>query len=87
VTAVKCSISCRRKKRRAFYESQLGNIDEVLFEGDIKDGYMHGFSKNYVKVRTAYDPLLVNEVVPVKFLEISENGDVDIEELPEVLAH
>jgi threonylcarbamoyladenosine tRNA methylthiotransferase MtaB len=48
---------------------------------------MHGFSKNYVKVRTAYDPLLVNEVVPVKFLEISENGDVDIEELPEVLAH
>ena len=75
------------KKRRAFYESQLGSIDEVLFEGDIKDGYMHGFSKNYVKVRTAYDPLLVNEVVPVKFLEISENGDVDIEELPEVLAH
>jgi len=75
------------KKRRAFYESQLGNIDEVLFEGDIKDGYMHGFSKNYVKVRTEYDPLLVNEVVPVKFLEISENGDVDIEELPEVLAH
>ena len=75
------------KKRRAFYESQLGSIDEVLFEGDIKDGYMHGFSKNYVKVRTPYDPLLVNEVVPVKFISISENGDVDIEELPEVLAH
>ena len=75
------------KKRRAFYESQLGSVDEVLFEGDIKDGFMHGFSKNYVKVRTAYDPLLVNEVVPVKFMNISENGDVDIEELPEVLAH
>jgi len=75
------------KKRRAFYESQLGSIDEVLFEGDIKDGFMHGFSKNYVKVRTPYDPLLVNEVVPVKFLTISENGDVDIEELPEVLVH
>ncbi|WP_156309199.1 tRNA (N(6)-L-threonylcarbamoyladenosine(37)-C(2))-methylthiotransferase MtaB [Sphingobacterium endophyticum] len=75
------------KKRRAFYESQLGSVDEVLFEGDIKDGFMHGFSKNYVKVRTAYDPLLVNEVVPVKYMNISENGDVDIEELPEVLAH
>ncbi|MGB7529288.1 tRNA (N(6)-L-threonylcarbamoyladenosine(37)-C(2))-methylthiotransferase MtaB [Sphingobacterium cellulitidis] len=75
------------KKRRAFYESQLGSIDEVLFEGDIKDGFMHGFSKNYVKVRTPYDPLLVNEVVPVKLLTISENGDVDIEELPEVLVH
>ncbi len=75
------------KKRRSFYESQLGAEDLILFEGDIKDGYMHGFSRNYVKVRTEYDPLLVNEVVPVKFLSISENGDVDIEEIPEILTH
>ena len=75
------------KKRRAFYEQNLGEMGEVLFEGDIKEGYMHGFSKNYVKVRTPYDPLLVNEIIPVKYLSISENGDVDVEELPEVLAH
>ncbi len=75
------------KKRRSFYESQLGAEDLILFEGDIKDGYMHGFSRNYVKVRTEYDPLLVNEVVPVKFLSISESGDVDIEEIPEILTH
>lgn len=75
------------KKRRAFYESQLQSEDEVLFEGDVKDGYMHGFSKNYVKVRTPYDPLLVNEVVPVKFLSISENGDVDIEEQVFIHSH
>lgn len=75
------------KKRRAFYEENLGQIGEVLFEGDIKDGFMHGFSKNYVKVRTPYDPLLVNEIIPVKYISISDNGDVDIEELPEILAH
>ncbi|WP_312139614.1 tRNA (N(6)-L-threonylcarbamoyladenosine(37)-C(2))-methylthiotransferase MtaB [Sphingobacterium sp.] len=75
------------KKRRAFYESQLGKTDMVLFEGDEKDGYMHAFSRNYVKVRTPYDPLLVNEVVPVKFISIAENGDVDIEEIPELLLH
>ena len=75
------------KKRRAFYEKNLAAIGEVLFESDIKDGYMHGFSKNYVKVRTAYDPLLVNEIVPVRFVAISENGEVDIEELPEMLVH
>ena len=75
------------KKRRAFYEENLGQIGEVLFEGDIKDGYMHGFSKNYVKVRTPYDPLMVNEIVSVKYISISENGDVDIEELPELLVH
>lgn len=75
------------KKRRAFYEQQIGKVGEVLFETDIKDGYMHGFSKNYVKVRTPYDPLLVNEVMPAKFIAISENGDVDIEEIPELLLH
>ncbi len=75
------------KKRRAFYESQLQSSGEVLFEGDEKEGYMHGFTKNYVKVRTPYDPLLVNEVVPVKLIALSETGDVDVEELPEVLAH
>lgn len=75
------------KKRRGFYEENITAVGEVLFESDIKDGYMHGFSKNYVKVRTAYDPLLVNEIVPVRFVSISENGEVDIEELPEVLAH
>ncbi len=75
------------KKRRAFYESQLGETDMVLFESDEKDGFMHGFSKNYVKVRTPYDPLLVNELVPVKFIAISDSGDVDIEEIPELLVH
>lgn len=67
------------KKRRAFYESQLNNVEEVLFEGDIKDGYMHGFSRNYVKVRIPYDPLLVNEVVSVKLLDISEAGVVNVD--------
>ncbi|MVZ60838.1 tRNA (N(6)-L-threonylcarbamoyladenosine(37)-C(2))-methylthiotransferase MtaB [Sphingobacterium humi] len=75
------------KKRRAFYEGQLGETDIVLFESDEKDGFMHGFSKNYVKVRTPYDPLLVNELVPVKFIAISESGEVDIEEIPELLVH
>jgi len=75
------------KKRRAFYEQNLGQIGEVLFESDVKDGYMHGFSKNYVKVRTLYDPLLVNEIIPVKFLSIADNGDVDVAELPELLVH
>ncbi|WP_353127512.1 tRNA (N(6)-L-threonylcarbamoyladenosine(37)-C(2))-methylthiotransferase MtaB [Parapedobacter pyrenivorans] len=75
------------KKKRAFYEAQLGKDGEVLFEGDVKDGYMHGFSRNYVKVRTPYDPLLVNETVAVRFSEISDSGEVDIEELPELQSH
>jgi threonylcarbamoyladenosine tRNA methylthiotransferase MtaB len=75
------------KKRRAFYESQLNKIDEVLFEGDIKDGYMHGFTRNYVKVRAKYDPVLVNELKKVTLSNISPDGDVEITEVEEILVH
>ncbi len=75
------------KKQRAFYESQIGKDAEVLFETDHKDGFMHGFSRNYVKVKTAYDPLLVNEIKPVKLVSVSANGDMDVEEYQEVLNH
>lgn len=75
------------KKRRAFYESQLGRVEHVLFEGDMKEGYMHGFSRNYVKVRTPFDPLLVNEVVPVRLMQIGADGDVDVEEVQPALIH
>ena len=36
------------KKRRAFYESQIGNSLTVLFESENKEGYIHGFTENYV---------------------------------------
>lgn len=67
------------KKRRLFYETQLGKTMDVLFEGDVKDGYMHGFSRNYVKARVLYDPLLVNEITTVKLVEINPNIEVDAE--------
>lgn len=75
------------KKRRAFYESQLGANCEVLFEGDIKDGFMHGFTRNYVKVKVKYDPVWVNELKMVQLTNISPDGDVEITEAPEILVH
>ena len=75
------------KKRRAFYNSQLNKTGEVLFEGDIKDGFMHGFARNYVKVRAKYDPVLVNELRTVLFTKISPDGDVEIAESEEILVH
>lgn len=75
------------KKRRSFYEEQLGEQMEVLIEGDNKNGMMHGFSPNYVKVSTPYDPVLVNEIVKAELLEINGNGDVDIAIQAEILLH
>jgi len=75
------------KKRRAFYQSQLGTVAEVLFEDDQKNGFMHGFTKNYVKVKAKYDPVMVNEIKTVKLVEMTPDGEVEVMETEEVLAH
>ncbi|TSJ37274.1 tRNA (N(6)-L-threonylcarbamoyladenosine(37)-C(2))-methylthiotransferase MtaB [Mucilaginibacter corticis] len=75
------------KKRRAFYQTQLGRAEEVLFEGDIKEGFMHGFTRNYVKVKTKFDPVLVNELKAVRLANVSADGDVEITESEEILVH
>jgi len=75
------------KKRRAFYETQIGKTYEVLFEADLKDGIMHGFTRNYVKVKAKYDPILVNELKTVHLTAIAPDGDVEITESEEILVH
>ena len=69
------------KKRRQFYESQLGGTFDVLFEGENKEGYIHGFTENYVKVKTPWDPALVNTRAQVKLTYIDEDGIVRFEYL------
>jgi len=67
------------KKRRAFYEGQLGSIRTVLFEGENKLGYIHGFTENYVKVKAPWDPALVNTLQHVELTEIDTDGLVRFE--------
>jgi len=67
------------KKRRAFYESQLGSIRTVLFEGENKKGYIHGFTENYVKVKAPWDPNLVNTLHQVELTDIDDDGLVRFE--------
>ena len=67
------------KKRRAFYESQLGTNRTVLFEGENKEGYIHGFTENYVKVKTPWNPELVNTLHEINLTRIDEDGSVRME--------
>ncbi|WP_297702721.1 tRNA (N(6)-L-threonylcarbamoyladenosine(37)-C(2))-methylthiotransferase MtaB [uncultured Eudoraea sp.] len=66
------------KKRRSFYESQLGNKRTVLFESENKEGYIHGFTDNYIKVKTPWNPELVNTLHEVTLSDIYEDGLVQI---------
>jgi len=67
------------KLRHAFYESQLGTERNVLFEGENKKGYIHGFTENYVKVKAPWDPSLVNTMHKVILKSIDEDGLVRFE--------
>ncbi len=67
------------KKRRAFYESQLGTTRTVLFEGENKEGYIHGFTENYVKVKAPWNPELVNTLHEVVLTKIDDDGCVRFE--------
>lgn len=67
------------KKRNAFYESQLGKEKTVLFESDNKQGYIHGFTENYVKVKAPWDPALVNTLHKVRLTKIDADGMVRFE--------
>jgi len=67
------------KKRRAFYEGQLGSTRTVLFEGDNREGYITGFTENYVKIKMPWNPELINTLQEVKLLSIDEDGLVKAE--------
>jgi threonylcarbamoyladenosine tRNA methylthiotransferase MtaB len=62
------------KKRRSFYESQLGSTLSVLFENENKEGFINGFTENYVKVKTPWNPELVNTLHTITLTEIDEDG-------------
>jgi threonylcarbamoyladenosine tRNA methylthiotransferase MtaB len=72
------------KKRRYFYEQQLGKTFTVLFEEDIEDGQMQGFTENYVRITAKYDPLLINETKQVQLVSINEKMLVEVEEPEQV---
>jgi threonylcarbamoyladenosine tRNA methylthiotransferase MtaB len=68
------------KKRRKFYEENLGQTFNVLFEEDVENGMMHGFTENYIRVAAKYDPILINELKQVTLDEILETGNVGVRE-------
>ena len=69
------------KKLRHFYEQHLGETRTVLFEGDNKEGFMHGFTDNYIKVKTTFDPALINQLKPVLLKELDADGCMLVSEV------
>ena len=66
------------KKLRNFYEQHLGQTRTVLFEADNKDGYMRGFTDNYIKVRIPFEEYNINQLIEVTLIRIAPDGSVEI---------
>lgn len=67
------------KKKRAFYESQLGQVRPVLFEAENKEGFMLGYTDNYVRVKTYWNPQWANTTKSLKLNNIGSDGMVTLE--------
>lgn len=64
------------KKKRHFYELQLGKTFTVLFESGDSNGGMNGFTDNYLKIQTEYHPEWLNQLKQVETLAVTPNGEV-----------
>jgi threonylcarbamoyladenosine tRNA methylthiotransferase MtaB len=71
------------KKRRKFYEDHIGKISQVLFENDVSEGIMYGFTENYIRVAAKYDPLLINEIKNARLSAIGNDGLMHVSEVEE----
>lgn len=76
------------KKRRAFYEANLGQTTRVLFENREENNTMTGFTENYIRVTARFDPLAINEIMNVKLTGFSPEGLMEVSEVDEeILTH
>ncbi|WP_070137244.1 tRNA (N(6)-L-threonylcarbamoyladenosine(37)-C(2))-methylthiotransferase MtaB [Crocinitomix algicola] len=73
------------KMKRKFYEEQLGTKSTVLFEADQQNGFMHGFSENYLKVKVPFNPTLINQTVAVEFIDINMDTTVNVNLLENIV--
>ena len=62
------------QKKAIFYKENIGRKVPVLFEADNTGGFMHGFSGNYLKVKTAFRKDMINTIVDVELVHLAEDG-------------
>jgi threonylcarbamoyladenosine tRNA methylthiotransferase MtaB len=66
------------KKKRYFYEEQIGKEFTVLWENERQGEYMHGFTENYLKIKAPYSSASVNCLEKVKLKKIDSDGMITL---------
>ena len=71
------------KLQRLFYQEYENTHQTALFEQENKDGYLHGFTDNYIRIKVPYDSRLQQTKQDVSLSEIDNNliMNAQVEEL------
>jgi threonylcarbamoyladenosine tRNA methylthiotransferase MtaB len=59
------------KLKRAFYQTHIGETHEVLFEHENDNGFMNGYTSNYIRVRIPYKENMVGKIAKVRLMKLS----------------
>lgn len=62
------------KKRRHFYEQHVNTNRDVLFEAENHDGFIHGFTDNYIKVQVPFQQHMPNKICQVTLERVDADG-------------
>lgn len=66
------------QKQSNFYKQNIGKEEKVLFESTKRDGLIFGFTRNYIKVETKFNRLLIGEIKDVLLESMAESGNVNV---------
>lgn len=67
------------RKKRLFYEQNIGNIRTALIESEQDEGWMYGFTENYVKIRIPFDAAIANQFKKIRLTKVNSDGTMDCE--------
>ncbi len=65
----KLMIEHTENKRKEFLESQVGRVEEVLFEIKNRKGYFEGYTKNYTPVYLQSEDNVIGRIIKVKIIQ------------------
>ncbi|MCD6091101.1 MAG: tRNA (N(6)-L-threonylcarbamoyladenosine(37)-C(2))-methylthiotransferase MtaB [Bacteroidales bacterium] len=63
------------KKARNFHKESFDTKPTVLWEATKSNGFIHGYTENYIQVKTAYNPDIINTIKKVNLNIVDKDSD------------
>ncbi len=62
------------EKKATFYRENKGSVRDILWESDVEEGFMSGFTDNYIRCKKPFNKSSVNQIESVILLEPDTDG-------------